>query len=103
MIADLTPLQRALADYMSDLSEAAYSAGWQAGLEYGLWDAVLGRSNRYGRLQIGNAEVARLRQLAERCAGWVVFDDTNQETWLPMNEWEQRFEAWVQRGRPGAE
>jgi hypothetical protein len=35
--------QRQLADYMSDLSEEAYSAGWMNGLEYALWDALTGR------------------------------------------------------------
>ena len=96
----LTAAQRRLVDYMSELSEEAYSAGWMLGLEYALWDAVLGQSDKYGRLSIGAGEVARLRELAGQCAGWIVFDD--EETWLPMVEWERRFDEWVRRDRPNA-
>lgn len=63
MLSELTPSQRALAEYMSDLSEDAYCAGWMLG-------------------------------------GWIVFDDTTQETWLPMGEWERRFAEWEKRARP---
>jgi hypothetical protein len=42
MLSDLTPDQRALARYMSDLSEEAYCAGWMSGLEYALWDGLIG-------------------------------------------------------------
>ena len=38
MLRDLTPPQRQLADFMSDLSENAYCAGWMSGLEYALWE-----------------------------------------------------------------
>ena len=35
-----------LRDYMSELSERAYCAGWMEGIEYALWNAVLrGDSN----------------------------------------------------------
>jgi hypothetical protein len=36
MQADLTHDQRALADAMSKISEAAYCAGWMEGLEFAL-------------------------------------------------------------------
>jgi hypothetical protein len=43
MLADLSPDQRRLADYMSELSESAYCAGWMEGLEFALWEAVQGQ------------------------------------------------------------
>jgi hypothetical protein len=94
MLSDLTPKQRALAEMMSDLSEEAYCAGWMSGLEYALWGALLGRRAEYGRLPFSPEEVARLRQLAQDCGGWIVFDDATQETWLPTAEWERRFAEW---------
>jgi hypothetical protein len=36
VLLDLSPQARALADYMSELSEEAYSAGWMMGLEFEL-------------------------------------------------------------------
>jgi hypothetical protein len=34
MLADLNPEQRALADYMSEISEESWHAGWLSDLEY---------------------------------------------------------------------
>ena len=39
MLTDLTPDQRALAEYMSELSEQAIHAGWIQNLEHALWRA----------------------------------------------------------------
>ncbi len=103
MASKLTPKQRALADYMSDLSEEAYCAGWMSGLEYALWEAVLGRKGAFGRVLFGPEKVGRLKDLAQGCGGWIIFDETSGETWLPMSEWEQRFAEWKSRGRPGKE
>jgi hypothetical protein len=97
MLADLTTPQRQLADYMSDLSEEAYYAGWMEGLEYALWDALTGRLEEYGRLQITEAHRTRLRELSEGCAGWIIFDQDTGETWIPTRDWEQRFSAWRSR------
>jgi hypothetical protein len=103
MLSDLTLNQRALADYMSELSEEAYCAGWMMDLEYDLWNAVLGHSNEYGRLALGDAEISRLNKLAKECGGWVIFDDATQETWVPMAEWERLFSVWTARCRPGSD
>jgi hypothetical protein len=94
MLRDLSPPQRQLADFMSELSEEAYCAGWMAGLEYALWEVVLGERKEYGWLAIGEDHRARLRQLADDCGGWVIFDDETEETWLAMAEWQARFVLW---------
>ena len=41
MLRVLTADQRQLANFMSNLSEQAYCAGWIEGLEYALWEAPL--------------------------------------------------------------
>lgn len=91
MLEGLTKDQRLLAEFMSDLSEQAYGAGWMNGLERALWEAVVGGSRNYGRLVLIDAHVARLRELSERCGGWIVFDAASEETWLSLPEWERRF------------
>ena len=98
MLPGLTAAQRA----RSELSEEAYSAGWMLGLEYALWDAVFGQSDKYDRSPLGVVEVARLREFAGQSASWIVFDVATEETWLPMVEWEQRFDEWGKRGRRNA-
>ena len=44
----MNPSAQALADYMSELSEDAFSARWMDGLEFELWSALLvaGRCGR---------------------------------------------------------
>ena len=92
MLQDLTPEQRRLADAMSDLSEQAYSAGWMTGLEYALWAALIGQADTHRlRLELSTDERASLRALSDACGGWIVFDETTEETWIPLAEWEQRF------------
>jgi hypothetical protein len=94
MIRDLTPQQRELAHYMSDLSEEAYCAGWMQGLEYALWEVMLGRRRSYGGLDLTDAQRTRLRELSDACAGWIIFDDDTGETWIPTAKWEQVFSGW---------
>src|SRR6188508_487995 len=95
MLADLTAAQRMLAEYMSDLSEEAYCAGWMQYLEYALWQVVLGERHDYGRVEFRPEDVDSLQQLSHECAGWIVFDHERGEMWLPRKEWEERFVAWM--------
>ncbi|MBI5071035.1 MAG: hypothetical protein HZB56_22690 [Deltaproteobacteria bacterium] len=97
MLQQLNPDARTLADFMSELSEEAYSAGWMDGLEFDLWKALIGGPRTYGRLEITDEQLARLSELSEAAKGWIVFDDVEEETLVPLDEWKQRFERWLQR------
>jgi hypothetical protein len=83
----LTSDQLALAEYMSDLSEEAYCAGWMHGLEDALWCAMQEGLYGYGRLTLLPQHLERLRELSERCGGWIYFDDEKEETFVPLAEW----------------
>lgn len=91
MLAHLEPKQRALAELMSELSERAYYAGWMEGLEFSLWRALDGGSRTFGRLELTDDQLVRLRQLADACGGWIVFDDMNEERFVPISEWKKRL------------
>ena len=67
-MSELTTEQQELAAFMSDLSEQGWYAGWMTGLEYALWEAVLGGGRQYGHLTLTDAHIARLRELADGCA-----------------------------------
>lgn len=87
MLSDLTPAQRELAVYMSQLSEEAYSAGWMEDLEYQLWRAISSGPFRYGQLTITPAHVRKLKSLSDTCGGWIRFDDTLEESFVPVAQW----------------
>lgn len=72
MLNDLSPQQRELENYMSELSEHAYSAGWMDGLEFAL-----------GKLFI---DVPTNTVSSS-------FHDQFEETSVPMNKWLEIFKA----------
>jgi hypothetical protein len=87
----LTAAQQALADYMSQLSEQAYAAGWIEGLEYALWKALVDGPYKYGRLMLTDDHVGELRRLCEACGGWIRFLDAGKEAFVPLEQWKRIF------------
>ena len=81
-----------LKKYMSALSEEAYCAAWMEGLEYALWKAVLEGRLKYGRLQITREHTTRLKELSDRCGGWIVWDQVSGESLVPLDRWKKLFE-----------
>jgi hypothetical protein len=64
-------------------------------LEFRLWATVVGGNNKgYGRVELSDVEVTRLRSLSEGCGGWIFFDESTEETFAPVQEWVVRFERW---------
>jgi len=91
MIEELTDSQKALAKYMSELSEEAYFAGWMEGLEYALWKAVVENPFEYGFFQLTEQHIAELTRLSNACGGWIVFDDDSAETFVPIAKWRKIY------------
>jgi hypothetical protein len=71
MLSDLSAPQRELAEFMSALSERAYSAGWMEGLEFALWRAVSHGPFKYGQLELTVEHSHHLVELSKRCGGWI--------------------------------
>ena len=89
----MKPEEKRLADYMSNLSEQAYYAGWMVGLENVLWNAVVDGPRKYGRLEITGEHIAKLKELSDACGGWIIFDDEKGETFVPLDEWLRLYET----------
>ncbi len=87
MLTDLTPEQRALAEYMSELSEKAIHAGWIGNLEHALWRARIEGPFVYTRLVMTDEHVATLREVNERWGGWIVYDPVQGEMFVPTEKW----------------
>ena len=62
MLKDLTPDQRALAEYMSGLSAQAIYAGWMQNLEHALWRACTESPFVYSRLVLTDVHVVKLAE-----------------------------------------
>jgi hypothetical protein len=93
MLRDLSQDERALADYMSELSELAFHAGWMDNLEHALWRAVEVGPSRYGHLDLTTMHIDKLKQLSASCGGWVCFDSATEETFVPMQQWRRIYES----------
>jgi hypothetical protein len=86
----MSPEAAALRDYMSELSEEAWYAGWMMDLEYALWDAVEHGPRSYGRLELSAQHVTKLRALSAACGGWIRFDDVaGDEVFVPIEVWKR--------------
>jgi hypothetical protein len=96
-ISLLTPEARELAEYMSQISEDAWCAGWMHGVEVSLWDIVVNGPREYGAIFITTDQVNRIRDLADAAGGWIVFDEEEEETFVPMAEWIRRFDSLASR------
>jgi hypothetical protein len=93
----MTPSAQALTDYMSELSESAYYAGWMKGLEFALWWAVTDGPRLYGRLDITAEHISKLRALSDACGGWIVFDDETEETFVDLDAWRRIYAERIAR------
>lgn len=91
MLANLTQEQRELASYMSELSERAWCAAWMQDLEYSLWTAMTKGPNRYGRLDLDNEHITKLKALSHACNGWIRFDSLSEETFVPISQWIEQY------------
>jgi hypothetical protein len=95
MYSDLTDIQKKLADFMSDISERAYHAGWMMNLEYVLWGALVNGERQYGRYFITQADIDNLTRLAKQSNCWIYFDNNTEETAISFEQWSRIFNDGV--------
>jgi hypothetical protein len=91
MLKDLNEDQLELAELMSRISEAGYSAGWMMGLEYELWQILNDGKGSFGRHHVTQGELQQLQSLSEKCGCWIVFDDVTEETAVDLEKWKKMF------------
>jgi hypothetical protein len=97
----LTPKERALAEYMSELSEEAYCTVWMTELEYSLWEAVIGVRRQYGRTTISQAKRRKLRELSESCAVGLCMTRNLARYGCPLKPGRRSFRNGMRRTHPG--
>lgn len=89
MISSLNKEQLKLAEYMSELSELAYTAEWMDELEFSLWNAMNHKITKYGNLVFSQQIIDNLRELSDKAGGWIIFDEKEEETFLTWKEWDK--------------
>lgn len=97
MRKDLTSQQLLLVDFMSEISERCYSAGWMQGLEYILWNAILHGQTKYGHDFVSQTDIAMLSDLSKAANAWIVFDDNTEETAIGLYDWKEKFQQDIQQ------
>ena len=95
MIEDLTTDQKILANFMSDISERCYSAGWIANLEYVLWDTLTSGPRRYGQDSITQNDITELKTYSDNAKSWIFFDDNIDQLGLSISEWTMKFKSTI--------
>jgi hypothetical protein len=94
---------KALSDYMSDISEKCWCAGWIMGLEDALWHAVQHGPKKFGQGEITQGNIDELKRLSQKAGGWCVFADDEYGTkievemfeicFVPVEEWKKIYDA----------
>ena len=83
---------KALAYYMSGLSQDAYCAGWMDDLEFDLWHAVVEGPLRYGCLDLTREYIQHLSTLSQACGGWIMW--RGGQEFVSLSEWQSVYIAY---------
>jgi hypothetical protein len=100
-MSSFTAEQRMLMESMWKISEEAWSSGWMKDLEFELWRIVNHGPEKYGQLYIDEPLISQLRGHANASGGWIYWDDIEQETWVGMSEWLERYAAYLVKKKSG--
>lgn len=79
---------------MSRISENCWHAGWMDGLEFALWELLLGGSRNYGMEEIAERDVTTLKELSQVCGGWYYWQEgANDAAFVSLAEWETIYHS----------
>ncbi|MEO6395255.1 MAG: hypothetical protein ABIO40_05035 [Devosia sp.] len=102
----LTPDQQELHDFMSEISELCYCAGWMIGTEGRLWAFMSDADDdgKWGQRPIPQSARATLHRLSQRAGGWIVWMDgdlqagTGGPAFVPLVEWQDHYNSAIKAG-----
>jgi hypothetical protein len=82
----------ALCEFMGDISQRCYRAGWMCSAGNDLWAILQGERERmWGMYEVTHAEMTILRMLSKSCAGWWTWPDEmeTQPVFVTLDEWKE--------------
>jgi len=91
---ELTPIARALAVAMSDLSETCWAAGWMSGTSEAIWSLI--HNDLWQNVWSATPdEIEMFATLADQCGYWIVYDMERGEVAVPLDEWRAHYARWL--------
>jgi hypothetical protein len=97
---------RELFDFMRELSERHYGAGWVAELEYLLWEQAEEATPLGDGPDLTAFEICLLQSMRIAAGGWIVWDDDDDLdvdgpcVFLPIEIWRERYTRWCAAKKP---
>ncbi len=83
----ITGIAQQLADEMVHLSIKYYATEWMMGLEFELWNEVLGNQDL-----LTEAEASNLKDLSTACDGWITMNFANDNLeFISLSGWKKTF------------
>ncbi len=83
----ITGKAQQLADTMVQLSIKYYATEWMMGLEFELWNEVLGNQDL-----LTESESTKLKDLSMTCDGWIKMNYLNDNLeFISLNGWKKTF------------
>lgn len=88
-MSDLKPLELALAELMSSLSEDCWAAGWMSGTEDAVWELVQGTRTEWGMGPSEPRMVDAIGAVADLANAWIVWDDDEPDGFkaVSLSDW----------------
>jgi hypothetical protein len=97
MRKDLTNEQLLLADFMGEISERCYNAGWMQNLEYILWDALTNGERKYGSETITQEDIEIWKDKSIAAKSWIIMDYETEEIAINLDEWKHKYQQEIVR------
>ena len=79
-----------MAELMIKLSDKHHGSRWAFGLEYELWNEIIGNQD-----MLSDVEVEKLQEVSERCEGWITMaylDGEEQLTFVDLDRWKVQYQ-----------
>lgn len=94
--------QQALASLMSDISEAAWCAGWMDSLEFRLWQMVQNpEDNFYGEATVSKEDIQTLKEISDEINGWIAWSEKEGgQVFVSMDEWLENYNEYCRLACP---
>lgn len=94
-----------LRNEMSELSETVYCSSWEVGIEFEIWNSILGTPFclQEETIDTGTRERFRkwidgLKVLSNQCGGWWIWRGEDRDgKFIPLSEWLPMFAEWEKK------
>lgn len=85
-------LTKALIDFISQISETQYCAGWMSGVEFDLWAIINKEKSIRWTWELNETEIETLKYFSKKINGWVRFPEEGKSPmFIPMELWKDIY------------